>query len=441
MLKFVSKQITDIKKYGSKEFFKKFFLFLKFFSSIPIFIVAILCWLIIVLIRPWILIRIDLIPSTNFGYFVLTPALYSCKKKLNIDQPNKRHIDLLCINEQGYKNYNKQIEKMWKREFNFFPSFLLKSIYIINKFMPFYKIPSLGMNSRHTRKMERDVDNLVENYKPLNFTSEEEELGKQMLKKFGLNENDKFVCLTVRDSCYQKKKFSSRDTDLSHHNFRNHDINDFVLGAEELTKRGYYVFRMGVAVEKRINTNNSKVIDYPFSQYKSDFMDIYLGAKCSFCISTGTGYDEVPYAFGKHIAFLVLPVGEFRTHSEKFLLLTKHHYLINEKRKLSLSEIFSHGLAYTFDSNDFKKKGIELIDYTPEEIKEFILEMTEIFENKVAKNQKIGKLQLDFRKSYESNLKNLNFEESKKSPYFIPHKEIRSYFSTKFLQNNTWWLK
>ena len=78
--------------------------------------------------------------------------------------------------------------------------------------------------------------------------------------------------------------------------------------------------------------------------------------------------------------------------------MTKHHYLINEKRKLSLSEIFSHGLAYTYDSNDFKKKGIELIDYTPEEIKEFILEMTEIFENKVVKNQKIGKLQLDFRK-------------------------------------------
>lgn len=441
MLKFVSKQITDIKKYGSKEFLKKFFLFLKLFSSTPFFLVAILCWLLIVLIRPWILIRIDLIPSTNFGYFVLTPALYSCKKKLNIDQPNKRHIDLLCINEQGYKNYNKQIEKMWKRELNFLPNFLLKSIYIINKFMPFYKIPSLGMNSRNTRKMERDVDNLIEKYKPLNFTSEEEELGKKMLKKFGLNENDKFVCLTVRDSCYQKKKFSSRDTELSHHNFRNHDINDFVLGAEELTKRGYYVFRMGVAVEKRINTNNSKVIDYPFSQYKNDFMDIYLGAKCSFCISTGTGYDEVPYVFGKPIAFLVLPVGEFRTHSEKFLLLTKHHYLINEKRKLSLSEIFSHGLAYTFDSNDFKKKGIELIDYTPEEIKEFILEMTEIFENKVVQNQKIGKLQLDFRKSYESNLKNLNFEESKKSPYFIPHKEIRSYFSTKFLQNNAWWLK
>ena len=395
----------------------------------------------IVLIRPWILIRIDLIPSTNFGYFVLTPALYNCKKKLNIDQPKKKHIDLLCINQQGYKNYNKQIEKMWKREFNFFPSFLLKSIYIINNFIPFYKIPTLGMNSSHMRKMERDVDNLIENHKPLNFTIEEEELGKQMLKKFGLNENDKFVCITVRDSVYQEKKIASRDTKLSHNNFRNHDINDFVLGAEELVKRGYYVFRMGVVVEKKIKTNNPKIIDYPFSHYKNDFMDIYLGAKCSFCISTGTGYDEVPYVFGKPIAFLVLPVGEFRTHSKKFLLLTKHHYLINEKRKLSLSEIFSRGLAYTFDSNIFKNKGIKLIDYKPEEIKEFILEMIEIFENKFVRNEKLEKLQLDFRRSYKTNLNNLNLEEREKSPYLNPHQEIKSYFSKNFLYNNTWWLK
>ena len=90
MIKFISKQITDIRKYGSKEFLKKLFLFLKLFSRIPILILAILCWLMIVLIRPWILIRIDLIPSTNFGYFVLTPALYNCKKKTKYRSTQKK---------------------------------------------------------------------------------------------------------------------------------------------------------------------------------------------------------------------------------------------------------------------------------------------------------------------------------------------------------------
>ena len=121
--------------------------------------------------------------------------------------------------------------------------------------------------------------------------------------------------------------------------------------------------------------------------------------------------------------------------------MTKHHYLINEKRKLSLSEIFSRGLAYTFDSNIFKNKGIKLIDYKPEEIKEFILEMIEIFENKFVRNEKLEKLQLDFRRSYKTNLNNLNLEEREKSPYLKPHQEIKSYFSKNFLYNNTWWLK
>ena len=152
-------------------------------------------------------------------------------------------------------------------------------------------------------------------------------------------------------------------------------------------------------------------------------MDIYLGAKCSFCVSTGLGFDEVPYVFGKPIAFLILPVGEFRTHNKKFLLTTKHHVLISENKKLSLSEIFSHGLAYAFDSQVFKKKDIKLIDYTPEEIKEFVLEMLEIFENKVKQNEELIKLQSSFKDLYKSNLDKLSFDviKSKKNYFFFFH--------------------
>ena len=82
-------------------------------------------------------------------------------------------------------------------------------------------------------------------------------------------------------------------------------------------------------------------------------MDIYLGAKCSFCLSTGYGFDSIPYIFKRPIAIMSLPVGDLRSHSEKFLLLTKHHILKKEKRKLSLSEIFSHGVAYAMKTEIF----------------------------------------------------------------------------------------
>ena len=91
--------------------------------------------------------------------------------------------------------------------------------------------------------------------------------------------------LYVRDGAYQLQKFKARERDWSYHDFRHTDINNFLLAAEELTKKGYYVFRMGVVVEKKFQTKNPKIIDYANSTLRSDFMDVYLGAKCSFCIS------------------------------------------------------------------------------------------------------------------------------------------------------------
>jgi len=82
------------------------------------------------------------------------------------------------------------------------------------------------------------------------------------LKKFGLKDNDKFVCLVVRDSAYQLKKMSAELRDWSYHDYRNFNLDNFVLAAEELTKRGYYVFRMGVVANKPFKTDNPKIIDY-----------------------------------------------------------------------------------------------------------------------------------------------------------------------------------
>ena len=184
----------------------------------------------------------------------------------------------------------------------------------------------------HSKVPERDIYNLIEKYQPLDFTKEEEIYGKKMLNKFGLKDGDKFVCLAVRDNAHQKKKIPSRYRDWSYHDYRNQDIDNFVLAAEELAKRGYYIFRTGILVNKPLNSNNPKIIDYANSNLRSDFMDVYLGAKCFFCISTGLGFDELPYFFKRPIALLSVPVGALKTYSERILLFTKHHFLKKEKR-------------------------------------------------------------------------------------------------------------
>ena len=436
---FIKKQITDVNTYGIRELFRKFYLLIKFLAVILMDIIAIVPCLIIRLISPWFIIRIERIPAGNFGDFVLMTSMYYCKKHLKIDQPKKKFIDLLYLHPDS-KIYNKQIEKMWKRKIKIYPSFFLDSIRRANRFIPGWRNHIIT----NLLVQERDKNNIFEKYKPLDFLRDEEIHGKKILNKFGLNEKDKFVCFAIRDGAYQKKKISSTDRNWSYHDFRHTDINNFMLAAEELTKRGYFVFRMGVVAEKKFTSKNPKIIDYVNSNLRSDFMDVYLGAHCSFCLSTGYGFEDVPIIFRKPIAHMIQPLGNAYTHNEKYLILTKHHINKKEKREMSLSEIFSSGAGFFFHTKDFEKAGIELRDNTPEEIKDFVLEMLDNIESKNRYTTEDDELQNKFKILYLTNIKKANFHETIKDEFANGkrefHNEIKSRYSGKFLRENKMWL-
>ena len=417
---FIKKQITDVNTYGIRELFRKFYLLIKFLAVILMDIIAIVPCLIIRLISPWFIIRIERIPAGNFGDFVWMTAMYYCKKKLNINTPTKKYLDLVYIHYKE-KVYNKQIAKMWKRKLNLLPGYLLDPIRTANRFIPGWRNHIIENLCIH----QRDLDNLFEKHKSLEFTEEEEIFGKKMLNKFGLSDQDKFVCFAIRDGAYQLKKISSKERDWSYHDYRHTDVDNFMLAAEELSKRGYFVFRMGVVAEKPFTSKNPKIIDYVNSNLRSDFMDIYLGANCSFCLSTGYGFEEVPNVFRKPIVQMIQPLGVAYTHNEKHLILAKHHIFKKEERRLSLSEIFSYGVAYAFETKTFEQKGVELVDNTPEEIKDIVIEMAENLEFKRKLNPEDEKLQKTFRNLYAVNIKRHDYQkESKNLKGTIIHGQI-----------------
>ena len=200
-------------------------------------------------------------------------------------------------------------------------------------------------------------------------------------------------------------------------------------------------FRMGVVVEKPLRSKNPKIIDYANSNLRSDFMDIYLGANCSFCITTGFGFEELPNIFRKPLVYLGAPLGDLITHSEKFFIMTRHHILKKENRKLSLSEIFTHGAAFIYSTQGFEEKGIRLVENTPEEIKDIAIEMAESLEFNKKLNPEEEKLQKTFKSLFACNVKKANFHE--KNPFNKNefHSQIRARYSTKFLIKNRDWLR
>lgn len=441
--KFFVKQINDIKKYGIKELFRKLYLIILLPKYLVVFIIvlaAILPCLIIRLISPWILIRIEQLPASTFGDFILQPALYYCKKNLKIDQPKKKCIDFLYIPTYP-KVCNIQLKKMWSRKLNISSPYLLDPLYKANKLIPGFKKHKIDTISEVS---ERDVDNLFKKCQPvLSFTNEEEVYGKNILNSFGLNEGDKFVCLAVRDKAYDEMRIASRYNDWSHHEYRNNNIDNYILAAEELARRGYFVFRTGVIVEKSFKSENPKIIDYANSTLRSDFMDIYLGAKCSFSISTMFGGQALFEIFNKPCAQVSFPLAATHTHCEKNYVLTKHHVLKKEKKKLSLSEIFSHGAAFAHDAGFFKKKGIELIENTPEEIRDLVIELAESIETNKDQTPEEQELQKTFKNLFITNYKLFN-PKKELDPYWSNpkfHGEIKINYGTKFLKENKDWLK
>ena len=437
--KILIKHFSQIKKGGIKISLKKLLSLLFIFFQLPIYLISVPIFIIIVLIRPWYLIRWNSLYSSRIGHFAGNTELYCCERDANINFPKQKYKDFFYLSKY---TCNKVLENMWRRNITILPSWLLKPIHTISNFFHYL----FGLKNIHEINNpineDRDLYNLHEKFKPhLSFTEDEEIKGKKILEKFGLSGNAKFVCLIVRDSGYlnrhaQKEKSEDR---WDFQSFRDGDIDRYVLAAEELASRGYYVFRMGVNVKKPLKSLNPKIIDYANSEIRSDFMDIYLGAKCSFCISTACGFDAIPMLFRRPIAFVFMPIGECYTNNEKILLLTKHHINISTKKELTLSEILTSNLGYAESSQEFLKNNVELQENTPEEIRDLVIEMDERINQKWKETDQDILLQQDFWSTFKKSTDNLDVPKNHRTKEKFGGK-IKAKFSANYLSSNKNWI-
>jgi len=148
-----------------------------------------------------------------------------------------------------------------------------------------------------------------------------------------------------------------------------------MLAAEELVCRGYTVLRMGAVVKKPLKTVCPKIIDYA-TKCRSDFMDIYLEAKCSFHLGSPSGLNAVPIMFRRPRATVNFSALEYiYSWSSNELIIPKKMWLKDEKRFMTFREIFESGTGKFLRTQKFAKHGIELIENTPEEILDVTTEM------------------------------------------------------------------
>lgn len=334
------------------------------------------------MIRPLFLVRVGYLYSSRIGHFAGNTELYLCELDAGINKPNVKFIDLFFVNEAVSNNH---LMKMWKRELIFLPKLILYPIHFLTRVIPQGYLHRTGIPSQH----DRDIHNLFDQYPPhLMFTAEEEDQGRSKLLEMGIHPDEKFVCLNVRDSAFLS---SPR---YIYHSYRDCTIDNYLYTAEKLAESGFKVIRMGAKVNNQFVSDNFGVIDYATNGMRSEFMDIFLGAKCYFTLTTGSGWDCIPYIFRRPMVYApLMPFGLFSTYSPKFIGIFKHHFLIAKNRELTLDEIFSTGLAYAQYTEEFDVAGIKLVEPTKEEIWEVTNEMTQLIEN----NFKTDKQDIPYR--------------------------------------------
>ena len=431
MIDFLLKQILDIKTGGKEVFFKKNKLFLKntwyMISHFPFYVFAIPLVLILRLIKPFILIRIGGLISSRIGHFAGNVELYLCEKDAGINTPKQKYIDLFYYQYKPICNH--QLAIMWERILYIGPELLLAPLRKVNKLIPGWKLFEIGQNTHN----DRDVHNLLDKHAPhLIFTEEEQKKGIEGLKKIGIPESAPVICLFVRDSAYMNMQFGEG---YEYHNYRDCNIQNYVLAAEELANLGYYVIRMGAVVNQVLETDHPKIIDYAGKGLRTDFMDIYLGSKCKFCISSGSGWDAVPSSlFRKPIIYTnILPIGYLPTWSSKFLLTSRRYIDSKTNRELTLKEIFNSGIVFFLLSTQFENAGIKTFENTPQEIKEVAIEMVKRLTGSwypSSDEEVLQKQFWDIFSVYATHTVNYN-------PL---HGQIRAKFSTHYLRNNSDWL-
>jgi putative glycosyltransferase (TIGR04372 family) len=220
----------------------------------------------------------------------------------------------------------------------------------------------------------RDVHGLLENSeRHLSFTPEEEISGAQALRNLGVQEGKPFVCMLSRDFNYLKAM--SPDKDWGYHDYRNVDVQTLVPAAESLTSLGYTVFKMGSESSQWINTANPMIVDYA-RYHRTDFLDVYLSAKCDFFLTIGTGIDAVAEIFRRPIMWVnLVPFENFHSWSANDLFITKRHWLPEKSRSMTFAEILDSGAGRSTSSKQYEDLGIELVDNSPEEIQALAMEM------------------------------------------------------------------
>lgn len=242
------------------------------------------------IIRPLKKIQIGFLICSRIGHLAQNTEKFLREFQTGESRNDVKYI-LFChpsiIQHRMVKIANKQLFVMMRRALEKHCVSVIENP-VLNRLV----LPSLIKRTKYYKNIDENMHSneyelYQKSHKSTWFTDAEMERGRRALAQFGLTPEDWFVCFFARDSLYLKKEFPRAE--YSYHDCRDCDIATYEMAARFILDRGGYIFRLGRHVKKKMSFSHERLIDYPYSPYQSDFMDMFLCGNCRFIMGTSSG--------------------------------------------------------------------------------------------------------------------------------------------------------
>jgi putative glycosyltransferase (TIGR04372 family) len=351
----------------------------KIFLQIP----ALLVLIVLRILRPVVKVELCIVAFHRFGHLALEPEIYLGELEIRAAQHDRRQFPITVQWwSLGPKNQraNRYLATKWKQVIRVLPSWWIDALHSVG-----IKISVLRLAEPHM-SIRGSLNSLDRTDAQLKLTDTEIAEGMSQLRAIGVNSDKPYACLVVRDGGYYA---SLGEKESDGYSFLNFDISTFEQAALSLVQRGYQVVRMGAGSAATFGAGHPSVIDYANSNLRSEFLDIYIAATCSFAVSTQTGPDAVCLAFRRPVCYIDV------TRYSQFFFGTKLAWwnpaeLWQGDSRLTLRDILRGPIFWIKDPNDFIRQGIRQVRSSAERIDHLVMSFADAFENNVDLSNEIN---------------------------------------------------
>lgn len=397
-------------------------------KKIPLLILGLILTLLILILRPFKHIRLIPYGAENFGknwqHISIYLNLMEKDKELFRKKKDIIFFDSINVSNNFLKLKIKKLIKIYEYSNILFYTFKICKIFGLKDH--FLLLPSTYELWKRFYKKENYTDFLGWPFKIyIHLTNNENLKGIEILEKFGMAKDSKWICIHNRDSAFKNEISKSGEIEKNHLH-RNFSAKSLIAAAKVFSKNGYYVLRMGSHSNELFNIKDSKIIDYVNSSNKSSFADLFFLTNCEAYFGSDSGVAAPTIGSKKyisHINFSPLDLHTLTWH-KCILFIFKRIKKRKSLTNLSLKEIFEKKIYGETSYERLNSQDYEMTNNTEEEIEDVAKELCFFLKRKTSMSE--------LQKKFNNDVKNL-FKIYKKENLLGPNPII---VSENFIKKN-----